>query len=109
VRLLRRRSIRAIARVLLRRPRLWRPQTDSAIEARLARIRDAYRPTPTRVPAVVILGSEHLQYGIPVWHIKRVVPNMRTIRVPLRHQDMLTLPGAAAVAREIEGAVDNIS
>ena len=109
VRLLRRRSLRAIARVLLRRPRLWRPQPDSAIEARLARIRDAYRPTPTRVPAVVILGSEHLQYGIPVWHIKRVVPNMRTIRVPLRHQDMLTLPGAAAVAREIEGAVDNIS
>lgn len=109
VRLIRRRSIRAVARTAIRGPRSRRPRAGSPIEARLARIRDAYRPTPTRVPAAVILGDEHLQYGIPIWHIKRVLPNMRTTRVPIGHQDMLSLPGAIAVAREIEGALDTLS
>jgi acyl-CoA synthetase (AMP-forming)/AMP-acid ligase II/thioesterase domain-containing protein len=71
------------------------------IETALARIREAYRPNPVSTHALVILGNEHDQYDIPVWHLKRILPNARTMRVPVGHIALLGSPGVELVARGV--------
>ncbi len=71
------------------------------IVAAVTRIRERYRATPLDVPALVILGDQHEAYSIPAWHVRRILPAARTLRLHVSHADLLRPAGAALVAEEI--------
>jgi acyl-CoA synthetase (AMP-forming)/AMP-acid ligase II/surfactin synthase thioesterase subunit len=77
-----------------------------AIQLALARIREAYRAKPTGIPAVVVLGDQHERFSIPAWHVLRVLPNARTVRLPLSHGDLLRPAGATELAPELGNTWD---
>jgi oxalate---CoA ligase len=77
----------------------------SAIERSIARAREAYRPREHESSAVLILSDEHEQYGIPRWHLARVLPQARTVRLELDHTPMLRVPGVRLLAREVRIAL----
>jgi thioesterase domain-containing protein len=77
----------------------------SEIERVIAHARERYRPAPYLGPATMILSREHHRYGIPDWHLRRVIRDARTVRLDLDHTPMLRTPGANALAREIRGAL----
>ena len=106
-RLLRQRgSPRAALSRTLRRSRpdpaaSWMSET----ERKIARMRESYEPKAYLGPAVVILSNQHEQYDIPEWHLRRVVPNARTVRLDLDHTPMLQSPGVDTLAREMRIAL----
>jgi oxalate---CoA ligase len=67
----------------------------------LAALRDRYTATPLDVPALVILGDQHERYSIPAWHVRRILPSARTVRIPFSHADLLRPTGAARVGQEL--------
>ena len=97
---------RSIVRRVRRRPRpdpgrSWM----SEIELALARLRETYEPRRYLHPAVLILSDEHDQYDIPSWHVTRIVPSARTVRLHIGHTPMLRPPGVDALAHEVRVAL----
>jgi len=74
-------------------------------EVVLARIREAHEPKRYLGPTVLILSDEHTQYRIPSWHVRRFVPNARTVRLHIGHTPMLRPPGAEELARALRTAL----
>ena len=98
--------LRSIGRRILCRPRPGPGEgAPSEMERVIARLREAYVPKRYLGPSVLVLSDDHSQYEIPLWHIKRIVPNARTIRLHLGHSAMLRQPGVGALAREIRVAL----
>lgn len=79
----------------------WMSETEVVI----ARLREAHEPKAYLGPTVLILSDDHAQYHIPTWHVRRFVPNARTIRLHLGHTPMLQPPGVAELARELRAAL----
>jgi hypothetical protein len=77
----------------------------SEIERQIARMRESYEPRAYLGPASVILSNQHEQYDIPEWHLRRMIPNARTVRLNLDHAPMLQSPGVATLAREMRIAL----
>ena len=75
------------------------------IERAIARAREAHRQRRYADPAVLILSEEHEQYDIPRWHLARVVPNARTVRLALGHTPMLRVPGVRVLAGAVRDAL----
>jgi hypothetical protein len=100
-----RRSFRAVLSRTLRPRRDPAASWMSEIERQIARMRESYEPTVYLGPVSVILSNQHDQYGIPEWHLRRVIPNARTVRLNLDHAPMLQSPGVGSLAREMRTAL----
>jgi thioesterase domain-containing protein len=98
--------VRSSKRILRRDAAKADAPAGAGIESTIARLRDAHRPSPCFVPAVAILGEQHAQYDIPAWHVERILPNSRTVRIPVLHTPMLQPPGVELLAREVRSALD---
>jgi thioesterase domain-containing protein len=106
VRLLRqRRSFRAVLSRTLRPRRDPAASWMSDIERQIARMRESYEPKAYFGPASLILSSQHEQYDIPEWHLRRVIRDARTVRLDLDHARMLQSPGVNTLAREMRIAL----
>jgi acyl-CoA synthetase (AMP-forming)/AMP-acid ligase II len=97
--------VRSSKRILGRGTPKAGPPAGAGIESAIAHLREEHRPSPCFVPAVAILGDQHAQYDIPAWHLERILPNARTVRIPLPHTPMLQPPGVELLARELRGAL----
>jgi oxalate---CoA ligase len=82
------------------------PQQAESV-AKLARIRESYRPRPIEIPATVILSRGFDEYELPPWYLRTIVRRPRRwLRLESDHDRLLLPPSVDAVAAEIRAALD---
>jgi oxalate---CoA ligase len=104
-RLRERRLLRSVRRVGARDA--WDPGegAGSAVEATFARLREAHRVTRYGGPAVAVLGADYGRHELPDWHLRRLVPRVRIVRVGHTHSRLLRPPGVDVLAGELRRAL----
>ena len=69
-------------------------------------MRRAHRPRTCGVPTVTILSDRHDQYGIPAWHVRRIVPRTSFVRIHTPHDTILRPPHVGVLAEAMREALE---
>ncbi len=99
--------LRALLRRIPPRGPRWDPGQlgRSRAEQTISRAREAYEPRRYDRPTVLILSDGHGRHDIPIWHLRRVVPNAGLIRIHSTHTMIIRPPAVHILAREIRAAL----
>jgi oxalate---CoA ligase len=82
------------------------PNGGIPIMGTISRLRDAHRPSPSRLPGLMLYGSQHEQYSIPEWYTRRLFAGVHAVHLPVKHSDLLRARGAALIATEVRRALN---
>jgi oxalate---CoA ligase len=81
------------------------PPNGIAMMGTIGRLRDAHRPSPSRLPGLLVYGTEHEQYAIPEWYTRSLFAGLRAVHLPVRHSDLLRAQGVGLIAAEVRRAL----